>query len=175
MKAMAEGRLFRMPEQRLSTDIFGVMGVRNWITRMSASQGPPEERVIPVDLKMKFPALLSRIMKAATGEAASYRSPGTVSFGGARFCSGGFFFAVLWRRARLERTQKPCRDLRDVLDGSQERTLVGLRRLRKSADFPHKLKRSRSNLFFRDRWIEVEEGSNVPAHGSCNQDSKRSP
>jgi hypothetical protein len=77
---------------------------------------------------------------------------------------GGFFFSTLRRRVRLERDQQTARDASDSLDRSLERSFVFLRRLAKTADPSHKLKRSSSSLFVSDRWIEIEQRLDIPAH-----------
>jgi hypothetical protein len=50
-----------------------------------------------------------------------------------------------------------------LIDCSQERAFVCLRRFAKAADFSHELERSRSNLFASNRRIEVKECFNIPA------------
>jgi hypothetical protein len=84
--------------------------------------------------------------------------------GGASFRPRRLFVSILRRRRRFERTEKASGDAGDFIDGSQERRFIGLRRLVKTADLSHELKRSRSNLFVTDRRIEVEERFDIPAH-----------
>src|SRR5579863_737454 len=89
---------------------------------------------------------------------------GAESFGGASLCFCRLFFAIPAGRGRFERAQKASRDFGYFIDSSQERGLVCLRRFVKAADFPHVLERRGSNLFVRNRWIEVEKGFDIPAH-----------
>src|SRR3974377_903749 len=56
----------------------------------------------------------------------------------------------------FERTKKASRDVGNLIDCSQERVFVCLRRFVETADFSHELERSSSNFFRSDRRIEVE-------------------
>jgi hypothetical protein len=58
------------------------------------------------------------------------------------------------------------RDLRDFIDSSEERGLIGSRRLVKTADFSYELERRGLNLFGGDGRIEVEKCFDIPAHSS---------
>jgi hypothetical protein len=86
------------------------------------------------------------------------------SFRGPRFRFGSFFFAVPRGSMSLKRTEKARRDVGYFVDSSQERRLIRVRRFVKSADLPHKLKRSGLNLFGSDGRIEIEKGFDIPAH-----------
>src|ERR1700677_3477674 len=67
--------------------------------------------------------------------------------------------------------QQTGRDRSYFVDGSQERSFVGLRRFVKAADLSHELQRSGSNLLGVDRRIEVEQGFDISAH--CSIISRR--
>ncbi len=58
------------------------------------------------------------------------------------------------------------RDLSDFIDSSEERGLIGSRRLVKTADFSYELERRGLNLFGGDGRIEVEKCFDIPAHSS---------
>jgi hypothetical protein len=51
-----------------------------------------------------------------------------------------------------------------LIDGSQERSLIGLRGFVKAGDFSNELQRSRSNLVGIDWRIEVEKSFDISAH-----------
>src|SRR5882762_22026 len=84
-----------------------------------------------------------------------------------RFCS--LFLSILRRRSGFERTKKTIRDGGNLINGSLERRLIRLRGFVEAADFSHKLKRSRSNLFLSNRRIEIEKVFDIPAHSLSPQ------
>ncbi len=86
----------------------------------------------------------------------SFRGP---SF---RFCS--LFCSILRRCVGFQRTQKSGRDTGYFIDCCQKRLLVRLRRFVEAADLPDELERSSSDLLISDRWIEVEQSFDIPAH-----------
>jgi hypothetical protein len=105
----------------------------------------------------------------------SHRFPvisGAESFGGAGSGFGGFFLAVPGRGTGFERAQQTIRDAGHFLDGCEKYVLVGLGGFVKAGDFSYELQRSRSDFFFRDRRIEVEQGFDIPAHACDLNDSK---
>jgi hypothetical protein len=59
-------------------------------------------------------------------------------------------------------------DFSHTLNRSQERGLVCFRWLRETADFSNELERGSANLVLGDRWLEIEQGSNIPAHNLCS-------
>jgi hypothetical protein len=77
----------------------------------------------------------------------------------------GFFFSISWRRVRFEGTDEAHRDGGDVVNRGLERAFICLGGLVKAADLPDELQRSGANLIGRDRWIEVEQRSDISAHG----------
>src|SRR6516164_9593571 len=95
--------------------------------------------------------------KRQTGDSAAESFPGTSS---RSYCH---FFSILRRRARFKRAEKPSGYVRNFVDRRKERLFVWLRRFVKACDFSHKLERSGSDLFGRDRWLEVEEDFDIPA------------
>src|ERR1022692_457320 len=94
---------------------------------------------------------------------------GTESLGGTSSRLRSFFFPILWRCVGFERMEKASRHSGDFIDRRQERGFVGLRRLVETADLSYELQRRGSNLLGIDRRIEVEEGLDIPAHGSRPQ------
>jgi hypothetical protein len=76
----------------------------------------------------------------------------------------GFFFPILRQCVGFERSEKTGRHAGYFIDCSQPRALVCLRWFVKTADFPHELERSSSNLFGGDGRIEIEKGFDIPAH-----------
>ena len=86
-------------------------------------------------------------------------------FSSASFGLGGLFFAVLRRRGGLERVQQPSRDTSHLVDRGEKRGFVGLGRLVEPGDLSYKLDGGRANLLVGNRWIEVEECFDIPAHG----------
>jgi hypothetical protein len=89
---------------------------------------------------------------------------GAESFRRANFGSGGFFFAILRRRIRFERTKKSGRRAGYFVNGGHERPFVRLRRFVEAADFSNELKRGGVNLIVSDGRIEIEKGFYIPAH-----------
>ena len=83
-----------------------------------------------------------------------------------------FLFPVPRRSARLERMQKPSRSLGNFVHRSLKRSLVGLRRLPKAANFPHKLQRRIANFFLRNRRLKIKKNLDVPAHARSPQSYK---
>src|SRR5207245_5434184 len=77
---------------------------------------------------------------------------------------GCFFLTAPRRGIRLERFQETSRDRRDLVDGREERGLVGLRRLVEAADLSYELQRGRADLFVGHRRLEVEQGLDVSTH-----------
>src|SRR6266478_1621875 len=94
------------------------------------------------------------------------------SLGGASFGLGRLFFPILGRRGGFERTEETSRHAGYFIHGSLERSLVGFRRLVKTADFSHELQRGSLNLFGSNRRIEVKEGFDIPAHFTWPQGIK---
>ena len=90
----------------------------------------------------------------------------TESVCGSSFGLCGLLFSILWRSVRFERAEKTSRNLGYLIDCSLEWALIGFRRFAEAADFSYELERSRSDLIGSNRWIEVEEGFNVPAHSN---------
>src|SRR5260370_31808317 len=91
---------------------------------------------------------------------------GAASFGGAGFRFCGFFFSILRRRGRLQRTQKPHRYAGHFIDRRQKHPFVRLRRLVEAADFSHKLQRRRPHLFLSNRRSKAEKRLDISAHGA---------
>src|ERR1700686_4901478 len=91
-----------------------------------------------------------------------YLSPESLGDASFRLCC--LFFPILGWRVGFERAEKTTRDAGYLIDGSQKRGFVRLRRLVKPADLSHKLKRSRSNLFVGDWRIEIEKNLDISAH-----------
>jgi len=89
----------------------------------------------------------------------SWKSLRVSSFGLCRL-----FFPILWRRIGFERTEKLGRDGGNSIDCSQERLLIRLRWLVKSADLSDELEGGISNLVSSDGWIEVEKYFDISAH-----------
>jgi hypothetical protein len=65
--------------------------------------------------------------------------------------------------------KKAARNVAHLIDCSQERRLVCVRRLVKSANLSHELKRCGVYFFGSDGRIEVEKGFDVPAHSPLPQ------
>ena len=76
-----------------------------------------------------------------------------------------FFFAIFWRRGRLERMEQARGNLGDFIYGGEERGFIGLRRFIEAAYLANKLQRGISYFGFGNRRIEVEEVLDVSAHG----------
>ena len=74
--------------------------------------------------------------------------------------------AVLRRRGRDEVVEEMLREVSDLVHGTVEHRLVGLRRLVHAADLAHVLQRRGVNLLGGRGWIEVVESTDVPAHAS---------
>src|SRR5882672_10598918 len=92
-----------------------------------------------------------------------------------RACSspGGLFFAVLRWRVRLKRAEEIPANRCCIVDGGEERRLVGLRWLVETAHLSHELQGGRTNLFFGHRRFEIEEGFDVSTHGITSIDEGR--
>jgi hypothetical protein len=86
------------------------------------------------------------------------------SLGGSSLCFCRLYGSILWRRAGLERVEKPGRDRCNFIHRSQEGRFVYLRRLVDSADFSDELERRCPNLFRGNGWLEVEKSLDVSAH-----------
>jgi hypothetical protein len=80
---------------------------------------------------------------------------------GFRFC--GLFFPIPPWCIRFEGMNEASRDLSDFIDSSEERGLIGSRRLVETADFSHELERRGLNLFAGDGRIKVEKRFDIPA------------
>jgi hypothetical protein len=83
---------------------------------------------------------------------------------GASFRLGGLFLPILRWSVRLERDEQTVRDSSDSLHRSLKGSFVFLRRLTETTDLSYELKRGRSGFFVSDRWIEIEESFDIPAH-----------
>src|SRR5690606_36934843 len=75
--------------------------------------------------------------------------------------------AVAGRGIGLERIEQPAGGLLHVVDGTVEGHFVRLGRMREAAQLANELQRRSANLVLRCRWLEVEQGANVSAHGSA--------
>jgi len=84
--------------------------------------------------------------------------------GGASFGSYGFFFSIFWRGICFEGAEKPRGDAGDFINGGQECAFVRFGGLIKTGDLPDELQRSSANFFGSDRWFEIKERLDIPAH-----------
>ena len=82
-------------------------------------------------------------------------------------CRGscGHLRPIAWRGLRNERIQQPVRDGLHVIHGLVEGFLVGFGRFRETGKLAHELNGGRSDLLVGRGRIEVEQRTNVPAHG----------
>lgn len=94
------------------------------------------------------------------------------SFCGASFRLGRFFVTASRRSAGFQRVQEPGGDGCNLIDRGQKCAFICLGRFVKAADLSHELQRSGSNFIGRNRWIEIEENLDIPAH-ACNLTTKR--
>src|SRR5258706_200693 len=76
----------------------------------------------------------------------------------------GFFNAIPWRCARLERSQKLARDRGYLVDGGNECGFACLGRLVEAAHLPHELQRGSTNVVLGNRRFEIEQNPDVSAH-----------
>src|SRR5690242_10119147 len=76
-----------------------------------------------------------------------------------------FLLAVARRGVNLERVDESARDRRHVVDRLVEGRFVGLRRLGRSAELAHELKRRGADLVVGGGGFEIRESFDVAAHG----------